>query len=217
MQTELELRAHMVTICQRLYARNLLAAGDGNVSCRLDDEHILFTPSGVAKAFITPDQIVLTNAAGEARSGQPSGEKAMHLEVYRRCPRARAVIHAHPPHAVAWSLARPEWRELPGDRLSEVILGAGQIPIAPYARPTTPAMATALTDLLPEAQAIILARHGAICWGESLDEALYGMERIEHSAQILFLAETLGGSTALPADEVAALKAMRAQIGARLL
>jgi L-fuculose-phosphate aldolase len=141
----------------------------------------------------------------------------MHLQIYRQCPSALAVVHAHPPHAVAWSLARPEWRELPGDRLSEVILGAGRIPIVPYARPGTDDMGLVLEPFLPECRALILSRHGAVAWGESLDEALNGIERIEHSAQMLWLAEQLGGSQPLPKEEVEFLKRLRQEMGERLI
>ena len=142
-------------------------------------------------------------------SGNPSGERLMHLEIYRRCPEARCVVHAHPPTAVAWSLARPEWTVLPADALPEVILAAGRIPIAPYARPGTLAMGEVLAPLLPEHRLMILARHGALCWGESLEEAVGGIERLEHVCTMLKLAHDLGGARPLPTDEIEALRRMR--------
>jgi L-fuculose-phosphate aldolase len=207
----------MLQVCRRLYDRNMLAAADGNVSYRVSDDLILITPSGLAKAFIGPEKMALINLAGDVLEGNPSGERQMHLEIYRSTPLARAVVHAHPPHAVAWSLARPELKELPCEHLGEVILGAGHIPFVPYARPGTAAMGGELRKFLPDTRAMILSRHGAVTWGESLDEAINGMERVEHSAQMLWLAESLGGSKPLPPEEVAALRAMRAQMGSRLL
>ena len=214
---EQAIRTQMVEACHRLYQRNMLAAGDGNVSFRLSDERILFTPSGRPKAFLEPDQITVMTLDGEVVEGTPSGERRMHLEILRTCQEARCVVHAHPPHAVAWSLARPELKELPSEHLSEVILGAGRIPFVPYARPTTAAMGEVLRPFLPECRAMILARHGAVCWGETLEEVINGMERIEHSAQILWLAEAIGGSKPLPAVEVQVLRDMRTQMGAKLL
>ena len=214
---EQAIRTQMVEACQRLYQRNMLAAGDGNVSYRLSNERILFTPSGRPKAFLEPDQITVMTLDGDVLAGTPSGERRMHLEIMRTCPEARCVMHAHPPHAVAWSLARPELKELPSEHLSEVILGAGRIPFVPYARPTTAAMGELLRPFLPDCRAMILSRHGAVCWGETLEEVLNGMERIEHSAQILWLAESIGGSKPLPAVEVQVLRDMRAQMGAKLL
>lgn len=141
----------------------------------------------------------------------------MHLEVYKRCPEARAVVHAHPPTAIAWSVARPELRELPANCLSEVILAAGSIPFVPYARPGTKGMGDVLQPFLPERRVMILSRHGALSWGEDLEEAYNGMERLEHSAQILKNAADLGVLTELPAEEVAVLKEMRKKMGPKSL
>ena len=141
----------------------------------------------------------------------------MHLEVFNRCPEAKAVIHAHPTTAIAWSIARPDLKKLPSDCLSEVILATGDIPFADYARPGTQNMGDVLIPFLPEHKALILRRHGAITWGNDLEECYRGMERIENSAQILAQAVALGGISPLPADEVAYLYELRKKIGNILL
>lgn len=215
--TEIEIRQQMVEMAKRLYDRNMLAAADGNISVRLNDNFVLFTPTGRQKAFIDPSEIAVTKVDGEIFSGAPSGERAMHLEIYRLCRSAKAIIHAHPVYAVAWSLARPDLAELPGDRLSETILGVGRVPFVPYARPGTEDMAVKLRAYLPECRALVLSRHGAVAWGEDLNEAMNGLERIEHSAQTLFIAEQLGGSKPLPAAEVEALREIRSKLGDRSL
>lgn len=207
----------IVRFCSLLHQKNMLAAADGNVSYRISDGEILITPSGVPKAFIDVDDIAVIDLANNVLKGNPSGERQMHLEVYRKCPDARAVVHAHPPSAIAWSVAYPEFDELPSECLSEVILAAGRIPIVPYARPGTIAMGTNLLSFLPQCRAMILSRHGALCWGESLREAYCGMERIEHSAEILYRAKTLGKLTSLPKEEVTELRKMRLSMGERLL
>lgn len=207
----------IVRYCSLLHKKNMLAGADGNVSYRISDGEILITPSGVPKAFIEADDIAVIDLANNIIKGRPSGERLMHLEVYRKCPQARAVVHAHPSSAIAWSVAFPDMTELPSECLSEVILAAGRIPIVPYARPGGISMGTNLHPYLPQCRAMILSRHGALCWGESLREAYCGMERIEHSADILMRAKTLGQLTSLPEDEVAALREMRAQMGERLL
>ena len=212
-----KIKKKILKICKRLHARNMLAAADGNVSVRLKYDQILITPSGVAKAFMDSDEIAIINLQGDVISGNPSGERLMHLEVYRRCPQAQAVIHAHPPHAIAFSIARPELKELPAESMSELILATGKIPIVSYARPGTASMGEVLANHLPEHRVMILARHGALSWGEDLDEAHRGMERVEHSAQILYLAEQLGGITFLPQEEVAYLRKMRQKIGDKSL
>jgi L-fuculose-phosphate aldolase len=215
--TKSEISSQIVEIARRLHQRNMLAAADGNISFRLSDQEILITPSGIAKGFMKPEQMAVITLDNQILSGTPSGERLMHLEIYKACPQAKAVIHAHPPTAIAWSIAKPELKELPSESLSEVILAAGRIPFVPYARPGTLDMGTHLNTFLPAHRAMILSRHGAVTWGEDLDEAYRGMERIEHSALILAMAMQLGGLTNLPKDEVAALFALRTQLGERLL
>lgn len=216
-QGEEALRRGIIEISQRLYQRNMLAAADGNISVRLSDDRILITPSGVSKASCKPEELAIITLNNQIISGKPSSERLMHLEVYLKCPKAVCVVHAHPPTAIAWTVARPDLSELPAFALSEVILAVGRIPIAPYARPGGIEMAQALSALLPKHRAMILARHGALSWGESLEEALNGMERIEHVAIILAKAEALGGITSLPEKELAALYALRETLGERSL
>lgn len=211
------LSREIISACQRIYQRNMLAAADGNVSVRMDDNRVMITPSGKAKAFIQPEDMAIVDLEGNVLQGNPSGERIMHLEVYKRCPKAKAVVHAHPPHAIAWSVSHPELKELPAKCLSEVILACGSIPFVEYARPTTKQMADRLQEFLPKHRALILSRHGALAWGETLDEAINGMERIEHSSQILFLAKQLGKLTELPKEEVDVLYQMREKLGERLL
>jgi L-fuculose-phosphate aldolase len=200
-------------IAERLYQRNLLAAADGNISYRMDNGYIAITASGIAKVAIQPDELAIIKLNGEVISGNPSSEKLMHCAVYQKCPTARWVIHAHPPTAIAWTVAKPELSELPGNCISELILAAGKIPIVPYARPGTAAMGENLIPFLPTYRILLLARHGALAWGENWQEALNGMERLEHAAQILLHAEKLGGITDLPSEEIAILQEMRIKIG----
>jgi L-fuculose-phosphate aldolase len=203
--------------CRRLHRRNLLAAADGNISVRFSDDRIAITPTGVNKFTLQPAQMAFLEVDGSVVSGSPSSERAMHLAVYRRCPEARVVVHAHPPTAIAWTLAHPELSELPSDALPEVILAAGRIPVVPYARPGTEAMGTELAPFLPDHRLLLLSRHGALAWGESLEEAVNGMERVEHAALILKTALELGGAKPLDEDEREALHALRRKNGPKLL
>ena len=203
--------------CTHLHARGLLAAADGNVSVRLPDDTVVLTPAGVNKARLVPGSLARVALDGRILDGRPSTERAMHLAVYRACPEARVVVHAHPPTSIAWTLARPELEELPTDALPELLLAAGRVPIVPYARPGTEEMGTALLPFLPAHRLLLLSRHGALAWGESMEEAINGIERVEHSALILKAAEELGGTRPLPSSELEVLQALRARIGPRLL
>ena len=204
-------------ICERLHERNMLAGADGNISYRISENEIIITPSGIAKAFMQPDQMAVINLKGEVISGKPSTERLMHLEIFKSCPEAKAVVHAHPPTAIAWSIAQPKLTRLPSECLSEVILATGDIPFVPYARPGTSQMAEVLKPFLPKHKALILRNHGAVAWGADLDEAYRGMERIEHSALILEKAHRLGGLHPLPKEEIEYLYELREKIGNILL
>jgi L-fuculose-phosphate aldolase len=210
-------REYIVEICRRLNGKNLLSAADGNVSLRLSDSEILITPAGLNKAHITAADIAVITLDNRIVSGNPSSERLMHLEVFSRCPEARAVVHAHPPTAIAWSIAFPAHTELPATAMSELILAVGGVPIVPYARPGTKAMGEVLHPFLPSSRVMILARHGALSWGEDLNEAYNGMERLEHTCLILKTAHELGGITSLPAEEVKVLREMRSKMGNRSL
>lgn len=216
-QAAQERSKEIVDICRRLHGRNMLAAADGNISYRISDDEILITPSGIAKAFMKPEQMAVVNLKGEVLLGMPSSERLMHLEIFRASQEAKAIVHAHPLTAIAWSIARPDLQKLPSECLSEVILATGDIPFVPYARPGTQQMADVLKPFLPKYKALILKNHGAVSWGADLEEAYRGMERIEHSAQILMRAQQLGGLHPLPADEIQFLYELREKIGNVLL
>ena len=204
----------IVEICRSLWMRNMLASTDGNVSYRREDGNLLMTPSGRIKSRLKPEEIVTLEPSGQSScGGRPSSEREMHLAVYRHCSVARAVVHAHPPFAVAWSVAHPDQTLLPTAALSEVILACGDIPIVPFAFPGTARMGEVLVDYLPRYRAMILSRHGALTWGESLEEAWRGMERLEHAAEILYRAHQLGGLTFLSKEEEGELRRMREEKG----
>lgn len=211
------IKSKIIQVCQHLHDRNLLAAADGNVSVKENDQTIWITPTGQTKAFMNNSELACMTIDNQIISGKPSSERKLHLAVYRKCPNAKAVVHAHPPHAIAWSLAFADMKELPYKSLPEVILATGKIPIVPYARPGSHEMGEALLPFLPDHKVLILQKHGAVAWGETLDEAYRGIERVEHISYILKLAVELKNLKInldeLPAEEIKELFEMRTLIG----
>ncbi|MCK5883387.1 MAG: class II aldolase/adducin family protein [Bacteriovoracaceae bacterium] len=203
----------IISVGKKLYDKNMLAAADGNISVKISEDRILMTPSGLPKGFLSPSDIAVVTLNGDIISGRPSSEMLMHLEVFKQCSNAVVVIHAHPPVAVAWTVAEPNLSELPNRAISEMILAMGSLPIVPFARPGTQDMGDNLIPYLPKHRSLILARHGALSWGESFQEALNGMERIEHAATMLYHAKMIGGITSLPDEEIEFLKNKRVQLG----
>ncbi len=203
---------HALCEAGRHMCRHGLAVGsDGNVSARLDEHHILITPSGVNKGNMRPEHLLVVDLEGEVHRAdgparRPSSEMPMHLEVYRLRPDVGAVIHAHPPMAIACtlagiSLARPV--------LPEVIYHFGAIPTAPYASPGTPEGAAAIRELIREHDAILLDRHGSLTVGRDVAQALVRLEWVEHVAKILLAAHACGPVDELPPEAVQRLQEQR--------
>ncbi len=202
-KTETDHRRDLVEVCRRLSSLGLIGAGEGNVSIRLGPRRLLATPSGVNKAQLEPHQLVSTTPFGEkiAGAGKPSSELAMHVAVYRARPDAGAIVHAHPPTAVALTLAGIS---LNAPMLPEAVtaLGGG-IPTAAYATPSTAGLAEGVAAAVARCDACLMERHGALALGRDVFEALDRMETVERVAQVLLRAKLLGGNPMpLPAEEI---------------
>lgn len=204
MATELELRKKIVDIHKKLYALGFAVANDGNTSVKLKNDTFLITPKGLDKTKLKPADIVVVNGSGKKIKGphDPSSEIWLHLYAYRARPTVSAIVHSHPPFSIAASLAGVSLEEL---ILPEVILAFGKIPTAPYKLTGTKEMASGVAEKLASSDGVILERHGALTVGNTLDDALAKLERIEHTAKILTYAKLLGGYHPLLPSEVTAL------------
>src|SRR5215217_325962 len=209
---ESQLRADIVEVGRRMYARGYTASNDGNISVRLGADRLLMTPKSVCKGFMTPDMMCITDLEGRKLQGDrdPSSETLMHLEVYRQRPDVQAVVHAHPPVATAFAVAG-----IPLDRavLAEVLTTLGSVPIADYAPPSTKELPNAVSRYIKAHDGMLLANHGALTVGTDLFSAYYKMETIEHFANISFVARMLGGERLLSRDEVVRLQGLRGMYG----
>lgn len=201
--------ASVVTVCRRLYERGLIAGQDGNVSVRVDADHVVVTPAGLSKVDVVADDLVVVDMGGARVAGarRPTSELGMHLRIYALRDDVRAVVHAHPPTATGFAVAGEGFM---ADVLPEIIFQLGRVPLVPYATPGTPAVAEGLAPFIPEHDAFLLANHGATTVGETLLVAHQRMESLEHAARILLAARQLGHVAPLAAEQVAALLAARA-------
>jgi L-fuculose-phosphate aldolase len=210
--SESQLRADIVEVGRRLYARGYTASNDGNISVRLDAGRLLMTPTSVCKGFMTPEMMCITDLEGRKLAGDrgPSSEILMHLEVYRQRPDAQAVVHAHPPTATGFAVAGiPLTRAV----LAEVVTTLGSIPIAEYATPSTTELPEAVRRYVKAHDGMLLANHGALTLGKDLFGAYYKMETIEHFAHISLVARMLGGERLLTQQEVDRLQGLRDHYG----
>ncbi len=211
MPSEREIRRTICEIGRRLYRFRMVAANDGNISCRLAADRIVTTPTGVCKGDMTADMLVTVDRSGRVLStGRPSSELPMHLFIYEQRPDVRAVVHAHPIYATAFATAGIGLNECV---LPEVVMTLGSIPLAQYATPGTDELPESLRPYVQRYDAILLANHGAVTFGRDLWDAYFKMERLEHYAQILFLARRLGGERPLSRQEFDRLIALRERFG----
>lgn len=210
--TEYELRQEMVRVGRLLWERGYVAATDGNLSARLGSDRLLVTPSGVSKGFLSEHDLVVIGLEGGSpggRSARPSSEILMHLEVYRQRPDVRAVVHAHPPAAIAFSIAGVS---LARCVLPEVIVTLGGIPTTEYATPGTTEVSESIRQALRSYDALVLAHHGSLTVGKTLWEAYLLLEKVEQTAQITLAAQQLGRVHTLPPEAVQKLAAKRAEM-----
>jgi L-fuculose-phosphate aldolase len=198
----------MALCCRHLAARGLLAGQDGNLSVRLGPDRVLVTPSGLIKAFVTPGDMVEVDSRGRKRRGRrnPTSELDLHLRILRLRPDVDAVVHAHPPTATGFALAGEGFETF---ALTELIFQVGRVPLVPYGTPGTPELGDRVEPYLSGHDALLLANHGAVTMGPTLDAAWIRMESLEHAARMMFVARTLGRVTELDAAAVAALLARR--------
>lgn len=206
-QTE-TLKSEIVKIGKKLYANKFIAAYDGNISVRLDNNNFLTTPSGVCKGAITEQDILEINQQGEIVNGKgkPSSELRMHLLCYRLRPGINALIHAHPALCTALTIAGVSLAE---PVIPEMVLTIGNVPTAAYATPTTSEVPESIENLIPSHDAVLLERHGTITLGKNLDEAYYKLEKLEHSAKTILSARQLAVVKPLTTEQVKKLVDLR--------
>lgn len=205
---ETRLRIEIARVARQIAQNGLSRSSDGNISVRLSDGRILITPAGAYKAWLEPHQIVAIDLDGNICSRQspqkPSSEYLMHLAVYRHRQDVQAVIHAHPPRAVALTLIG---QPFPSDLVPEGLTALGEVPTVPYARPGTAEMGEQLVPYLAGHDVLLLDHHGSLTLGKTLTEALIKLERLEAVAQLWMLARSVGEIIPLPEAERACLKA----------
>ena len=197
-------RQHREDICRfgrALHDKGFVAATDGNLSVRLDHETILSTPTGMSKGLMEPEDLVVVDMKGKRVAGRRnvSSEVAMHLLIYRLRPEVKGVVHAHPPTATGYAAAGIPLNQA---LVSEVVITLGCVPLAKYGTPGTPELTDGLEPLIPHHDAILMANHGVVTYGEDLLKAFMKMEAVEHFARVSLVAHMLGKQQLLSRDEV---------------
>jgi L-fuculose-phosphate aldolase len=208
---ELQGRKLIIEIGKLLYERSYVVSSDGNVSIRLSEDRVLATPTMTCKGRMNEDDLAVTDMEGKPVSDKrASSELAMHLLIYKTRPDVKAVCHAHPPHGTAFAVAG-----LAIDKpiLSEVILTLGCVPLTGYGTPSTDELTDAMKPYVAHHNALLMANHGAVAYGDDLWQAFDRLETLEHTARIAILAKALGGANDLPPAAIEKLINIREKAG----
>lgn len=191
MINEYKLKEQICEIGRRVYNKGFAAANDGNITIRLNDKEVLCTPTMVSKGFMKPEDICKVDMEGKQLAGtrKRTSEVLLHLAVYKTRPDVKAVVHCHPPHATAFAVAR---EPIPKCILPEVEVFLGEVPMADYETPGTHRFAETIIPYVKDCNTIILANHGTVTFGPTLENAYFNTEIIDAYCKILILARQLG-------------------------
>lgn len=211
--TEQESRIQMAQLGASLFARGYSVGGAGNISIRLPGGRILATPTNSCLGRLAPEELSVAAMDGKHISGKaPTKELPLHIAVYEARPECTAVVHLHATHVTALScLADTD----PADALRPFtpyyVMKVGRLPVAPYHKPGNPELGAAAGEIARRAPAFLLANHGAVVCGASLEEAVNAAEELEETAKLYFLLHASGRPVRyLTGDEIAELRPGRA-------
>ncbi len=186
---ETKLREQICMFSRSLFERGLTAGSSGNISLRLDDGGWLMTPTNASLGFLDPARLSRLDAKGNLVSGDaPSKEIPLHQALYETRDGAGAIVHLHSVHSVAVSM-------LPEIDASDVlppltayyVMRVGATALLPYYRPGDPAVAGAIRGLAGRYAAVLLANHGPVVAGATLEAAMYATEELEETARLYLM------------------------------
>lgn len=204
--TEARLREQICRYGRSLFERGLTPGSSGNISVRLDDGGWLVTPTNASLGFLDPARLSRLDASGHLMSGDiPTKEIPLHTALYATRRTARAVVHLHCAHCVALSM-------LPGidpqaalpPMTPYYVMRCGATALLPYFRPGDPAVAEAIHDLRGRYSCVLLANHGPVVAGDSLEAAVFATEELEETAKLYLMTRGMNPRM-LTADQVADL------------
>jgi len=196
-----QIKKQLVEICHKIHAKGFVAATDGNISVRIDENKILCTPTSLPKEKIRISDLIVISLDGNVISGnkKPSTEFKMHLAIYKNREDVNAVIHAHPVYATAFASSK---LALDIPFLPEVILSIGKVPVCTYATPSTDEVVKSILPFVKKTNLLLLQNHGVVTFGKNLEEAYYLLEKLEHTAKIFSIAMTFNGVRPLTKNQI---------------
>lgn len=187
--TETALREEICLLAKSLFDRGLTHGSTGNISARTEDGGLLVSPTGTSFGRLDPGRLSRFDASGQHISGdKPTKEMPLHSAFYDTRSTAGAVVHLHSCHSVAWSMM-PEVDE--DDFLPPLtpyaIMKLGRVKLLPFFLPGDPAMGDAVRGLAGKRSAVMLANHGPVVAGRTVEAACNAIEELEETARLAML------------------------------
>ena len=191
----------LVKYSNKTYEKGFVAATDGNLSVRLDNNRIAITKSGLCKGDVTESDIIIVDLNGNKLegSGKPSSELKIHLLAYNKRKDINAVVHSHPIYATAFATANLDFTD---PIFPEVILTIGPVHLCKYGTPSTEELPNSMMPFIQNSWAMILQNHGAVTFGSDLVSAYNRTEKLEHAAKTILVSRLLGGENVLTEMQV---------------
>jgi len=185
---ESTLREQIVVLGKSIFDRGLTAGSSGNISVRLEDGWLL-TPTNSCLGRLDPARISKLDDDGHALSGDPpSKEQFLHRAIYQERAGAGAVVHLHSTYSVAVScLPDVDPTDVLPPLTAYYVMKIGRLPLVPYFRPGDPALGEAIRNLAAKHTAVLLANHGPVVAGKSLEATVYATEELEETAKLYLL------------------------------
>lgn len=199
---ETKLREEIVRFGRSLFERGLTPGSSGNISVRLDDGGWLVTPTNASLGFLDPARISRLDAQGRLLDGDaPTKEIPLHAALYETRGSARAIVHLHSTHSVAVSMLPDiDARNVLPPLTAYSVMRVGRTALVPYYRPGDPAVADAIRGLAGRYSAVLLANHGPVVAGDTLEAAVYATEELEETAKLHLLTRNLNPRMLSPAQ-----------------
>ncbi|MGO7445657.1 aldolase (plasmid) [Rhizobium ruizarguesonis] len=200
--SDTRLREEICRYGRSLFERGLTPGSSGNISLRLEDGGWLVTPTNASLGFLDPARISRLDAEGRLLSGdKPTKEIPLHTALYDTRGSARAIVHLHSTHAVALTmLPEIDPRAALPPMTPYYLMRAGETALVPYYRPGDPAVADAIRGLAGKYSSVLLANHGPVVAGDSLEAAVFATEELEETAKLYLLLRNLNPRFLSPAQ-----------------
>jgi ribulose-5-phosphate 4-epimerase/fuculose-1-phosphate aldolase len=204
--TESTLREQICECGKSLYDRGLATGSSGNISVRLNDGWLL-TPTNACLGKLDPARLAKLDWQGNLISGDPASKEAfLHRAMYEERRGAGAIVHLHSTHSAAVScMSGLDPCDCIPPLTAYFVMKIGRLPLIPYHRPGDPALGDAIRGVAGKHSAVLLANHGPVVSGKTLESALYATEELEETAK-LFLLLHGHNPRALNAEQIAELR-----------